>query len=245
MIKKSHYPSKRCPATTLYKNRIENSDRTLFATALPIFDSIRLYRTLQMEPHNNSLELLKACAKNETEMALKLINSGVNLNIQDSNKTTPLHWCCYNGNDQLTQKLINQKAKQTSDKNGITPLHLAVLSGNSKIVEFLITIDDSLVYDCNEISPLHLAAYCGYNDIVETLTGPYDANETDKDDITPLHLAASCNHESTVKLLKAKGAELANEDCFRRSPVHWGAFCGNIEIIKGNLGYSKIKMQTE
>jgi ankyrin repeat protein len=55
---------------------------------------------------------------------------GMDINKQDKEGSTPLHWSCYTGSETVVSFLLNFPIDINSkDSRGLTPLHLAVISG--------------------------------------------------------------------------------------------------------------------
>ncbi len=82
------------------------------------------------------------------------------VNVQDSNGRTALHYAMHNRDAQMVQFLIDNNANvNAQDSNGRTALHYAIRNNNAKMVEFLIAkgADVNLATN-NKETPLMLAA---------------------------------------------------------------------------------------
>ncbi len=82
------------------------------------------------------------------------------VNVQDSNGRTALHYAIQNRDAQMVQFLIDNNANvNAQDSNGRTALHYAIRNNNAKMVEFLIAkgADVNLATN-NKETPLMLAA---------------------------------------------------------------------------------------
>jgi len=68
---------------------------------------------------------------------LKLaIAKGANINMQDENGGTPLHWAVYYNRKEIVKFLLMQGANPfITDKNGITPIDLARINNRREILK--------------------------------------------------------------------------------------------------------------
>jgi ankyrin repeat protein len=85
--------------------------------------------------------LLNACENDLTEIAIKLINSGADINLEDENylNWTPIMYAISNSNEQLIVYLIDKGCDVNFvDDELNTPLHLATDSENEFIVKKLL-----------------------------------------------------------------------------------------------------------
>ena len=79
--------------------------------------------------------------QNKHEEIVKLLRKvGVNVNQQDTNNETPLHWACVSSASLTITKLLleNGACTQTTNHCGFTPLHSACMYGKSEIVKTLL-----------------------------------------------------------------------------------------------------------
>ncbi len=73
------------------------------------------------------------------DIARILIDAGANLDLQDDNGETPLHWAARHNKMKFTQFLLDMGANpDIQDKKGWTPLHLALWNNRLKIARMLI-----------------------------------------------------------------------------------------------------------
>ena len=73
----------------------------------------------------NDNPLLLACIYQNIEQAIKLLESGSNPNVVDSDRRTPLREAVQNCNKELVSLLLKHHANpNTADKNGRTPYHI-------------------------------------------------------------------------------------------------------------------------
>jgi ankyrin repeat protein len=144
------------------------------------------------------------------------LDSGINVNLQDVQHSTPLHYAAKAGQSHVVQLLIgdgaeiNVKYSKDSDWVNDSPLHYAAGEGHAEIVELLIAngaeVDATYEFGC---TPLHWAADGGYKDVVELLLdNGADINRKYGNDDTALSEAILNGHRDVVELLLVRGADI-------------------------------------
>ena len=136
-----------------------------------------------------------------------LLANGADVNQQDHDGMTPLHWAAYKGHEAIVARLIQAKAKvNLRDNSSYTALHKAAMNGHETSVLRLIKagayIDQQ---DCEEgLSALHMAAYRGHEQVVLRLIeeGAY-INQPDHEHWTPWHWAMRFGHEAVASRFEA------------------------------------------
>ncbi|XP_066887091.1 ankyrin repeat domain-containing protein 55 isoform X3 [Kogia breviceps] len=125
---------------------------------------------------NGRLPLHAATAEPDVRLLAVLVQqSSLNeINHQDSEGMTPLHWAAFHNRPQHTQMLLKKGADPTVvDKDFKTALHWAVQSGNRILCSIIlshhqgpsiINYDDESGKTC-----LHIAAAAGFSDIINEL----------------------------------------------------------------------------
>ncbi|KAH6822185.1 acyl-CoA binding protein 2 [Perilla frutescens var. hirtella] len=86
------------------------------------------------------LDAIHAFAREgDEENLLKCIESGVPLNVKDSEGRTPLHWAVDRGHLNITALLLNKNADvNAKDGEGQSPLHYAAVCERTTIAELLV-----------------------------------------------------------------------------------------------------------
>lgn len=82
---------------------------------------------------------LKACSGKNVSALRYYMNKGVNVNLLDEDRTSPLHIACRSGGLQVVEELINWGAAiSMADMAGWTPLHIASFYQRSLICHLLL-----------------------------------------------------------------------------------------------------------
>ena len=155
-----------------------------------------------------------AVMRGDTAAARALISQGADVNAAQGDGMTALHWAALNGDLKTTDLLLAAKARtEVVTRIGhYTPLHLASLRGNAAVVARLLEAGSAVaaVTDTG-VQAIHLAAQAGSPDALQSLLG-HGADVNARDSVygrTPLIFATSENRLAAMKLLLAKGADVA------------------------------------
>ena len=185
--------------------------------------------------------LINAVEKGDLKMVIFLIKNEADVNIQDLNGLTPIHYAAraYKGltnHFAIAYILIENGADVDSkNKDGLTPLYFASHNGNLELVKFLINHMANVNQSCGvlEMTPLHVASLEGKARVVKYLLengAVVDAKE--KHGYTPLCVASSKGHLESVKYLIEFKAKV-NQKCLNEyTPLHIAVENGQIEIVK-------------
>ncbi|XP_075596109.1 ankyrin repeat domain-containing protein 55 [Balearica regulorum gibbericeps] len=161
------------------------------------------------------------------------------INHQDNEGMTSLHWAAFHNMPQHTQTLLHKGAELTLvDKDFKTALHWAVQSGNRILCSIIldhyqgpsiINYDDENGKTC-----MHIAAAAGYSDIISELAKVPACNlqALDVDDRTPLHWAAAAGKADCVQVLLDLGVDSSPRDINENTPLTYAMYCGHTECIK-------------
>lgn len=162
-------------------------------------------------------ELIQSVKKKDLASVKKLINEGVEVNVQDDKGNTPLHYAIENNHLQITEALLEKEADYTIKNNmGYTPTDFMYdekfehgyvyfnIKDKYKAIEGLIkeTYCDSITF-INR-GDLFAAAIDGDLSAFKRATGDGGVWEVDirlSDGSTALHLAAKNGHAKIVKAL--------------------------------------------
>ena len=97
------------------------------------------------------------------EIMIHLVKNGADVNVQDTDGLTPLHFAAENGQLQVAKLLIESGALVDAKYiNGLTPLHRAALHGHTEILKLL--IENGATIDAKggvEKTPLHYKYIAG------------------------------------------------------------------------------------
>ncbi|NWT23162.1 ANR55 protein, partial [Cardinalis cardinalis] len=190
---------------------------------------------------NGRLPLHAATAEPDVRLlSLLLQQSNLSeINHQDNEGMTSLHWAAFHNRPQHTQTLLHKGADPTLvDKDFKTALHWAVQSGNRILCSIIldhwqgpsiINCDDENGKTC-----MHIAAAAGYSDIISELAKVPKCNlqALDVDDRTPLHWAAAAGKADCVQTLLDLGIDSSPRDIDENTPLTYAIYCGHTACIK-------------
>uniref|UniRef100_A0A8I3WJR2 Ankyrin repeat domain 55 n=1 Tax=Callithrix jacchus TaxID=9483 RepID=A0A8I3WJR2_CALJA len=190
---------------------------------------------------NGRLPLHAATAEPDVRLLTVLLQQSnlSEINHQDSEGMTPLHWAAFHNQPQHTQMLLKKGADPTLvDKDFKTALHWAVQSGNRILCTIIlshhqgpsiINYDDERGKTC-----VHIAAAAGFSDIINELARVPECNlqALDVDDRTPLHWAAAAGKAECVQSLLELGMDSNLRDINESTPLAYALYCGHSECVK-------------
>ncbi len=167
-------------------------------------------------------QLFKAVRAGDLTQVQSMIDAGMDVNLRDSNKTTPLQAAAASKQVEVLRLLLRSGA-DVDAKHFLegTALHLAASYGVVEAVKELLKAGADVNADRSRrgATPLHCAADSSQSEVAKILIAA-GAN-VNSDDMTPLTTAcraAMGDKTATVKVLIDAGAEL-NPD--GDSPLHW------------------------
>ena len=165
-----------------------------------------------------------------------LLQHGADVNAQDKDHLTPLHWASRRRRLKDIRLLLDHNANiDAEDKKGITPLHLASSNLGADVISLLLDRGaDPNAEDKEGSTPLHLVSSGGGNsETISLLVGcGASANAMDKDGWTPLHLASSNGKTATAQSLLELGANANANDKDKWTPLHLASSKGHTETVR-------------
>ncbi|XP_029776704.1 inversin isoform X3 [Suricata suricatta] len=184
-------------------------------------------------------------------LLLKFMAPG-EVDTQDKNKQTALHWSAYYNNPEHVKLLIKHDSNiGIPDVEGKIPLHWAANHKDPSAVHTVRCILDaapteSLLnwQDYEGRTPLHFAVADGNVTVVDVLTSYESCNITSYDNLfrTPLHWAALLGHAQIVHLLleRNKSGNIPS-DSQGATPLHYAAQSNFAETVKVFLKHPSVK----
>ncbi|XP_072316772.1 inversin [Eucyclogobius newberryi] len=184
-------------------------------------------------------------------LLLKYIGPG-EVDTQDKNKQTALHWSAFYNRPEHVRLLIKHDSNiGIPDSEGKIPLHWAAHSQEPSATQTVRCIleaapTESLLnwQDFEGRTPLHFAVADGNEAVVEVLTLYEGCNVTAYDNLfrTPLHWAALLGHARIVHLLLERNTSgTIPSDSQGATPLHYGAQSNNAETVGVFLSHPSVK----
>ncbi|XP_071991832.1 ankyrin repeat domain-containing protein 55 isoform X4 [Engystomops pustulosus] len=190
---------------------------------------------------NGRLPLHAATAEADVRLLSVLLQQSTlsEVNHQDNEGMTSLHWAAFHNRPQHVQNLLQKGADPTLvDKDFKTALHWAVQSGNRVLCSIILDHEQgqsTINYDDeNGKTCMHIAAAAGYSDIICELARVPECNlqALDVDDRTPLHWAAAAGRADCVQTLLKLGVDMNPRDINENTPLTYAMYCGHTACIK-------------
>ncbi|KAF6327455.1 inversin [Rhinolophus ferrumequinum] len=184
-------------------------------------------------------------------LLLKFMAPG-EVDTQDKNKQTALHWSAYYNNPEHVKLLIKHDSNiGIPDVEGKIPLHWAANHKDPSAVHTVRCILDaapteSLLnwQDYEGRTPLHFAVADGNVTVVDVLTSYESCNITSYDNLfrTPLHWAALLGHAQIVHLLLERNKSgTIPSDSQGATPLHYAAQSNFAETVKVFLKHPSVR----
>ncbi|CAH2209354.1 Ankyrin repeat domain protein [Wolbachia endosymbiont of Culex quinquefasciatus JHB] len=206
------------------RNVIEKVKEELKASNEEVFkqwEESNFYVNYKFEVGDNEFILLHLTAKlGYTSLTKALIvTKGIDVNIKDKNKKTPLHLAAENGYKEVVDALLEKdeiRINEQEDKEGWTPLHLALIIGHADVVYSLVRNGaDVNIKDDYRVTPSSLAIQRDY------VFTPPKKREGSYVNVK--------NHARTAS------RNLAKEEKQRTSAIAKGFFAGSATALSGVL----------
>lgn len=148
----------------------------------------------------------------------KLLQQGLNIDVQDNLGRSSLHRSCLNNYPELIKFILERGAdKSLAENDGFYPVHLAASKGNVEALIALAEYDSSLLeqvsINTSGFTPLLCAAQYGQSMVAEYLLSQnVDVNKARADTgATPLHMAIGQKFLDTVSTLLT-ASDIEKED---------------------------------
>ncbi|XP_054477413.1 inversin isoform X2 [Anoplopoma fimbria] len=198
---------------------------------------------------------LHLATRNPSPKALALLLKHIGpgeVDTQDKNKQTALHWSAFYNRPEHVRLLIKHDSNiGIPDSEGKIPLHWAAHSQEPSATQTVRCIleaapTESLLnwQDYEGRTPLHFAVADGNEAVVEVLTSYEGCNVTAYDNLfrTPLHWAALLGHARIVHLLLERNTSgTIPSDSQGATPLHYGAQSNNAETVGVFLSHPSVK----
>lgn len=157
-----------------------------------------------------------ACISGNINTVTFLLSKKANVNIEDSNGITPLHYAVRRGQENIVKSLLEHGADFTKNNKHDSILHGAVAGRNVRIAEMILEkiCGDELFKGCIDVgdaegdTPLMWAAESGLEEMVELLLkNGASVNLRNKDGKTALQWASDKENLEVVRILLENGAD--------------------------------------
>lgn len=179
-----------------------------------------------------------ALARGHKDIMFKIIKSGINLNAQDAQKFSLLHYAVQLHDLDLTKQLIDYGVnKDLPDTLGRTAVYWSCLQGQKEILECLITKGANVnALNSPGFHPIHGAAHNGHIEIIKSLVSHgVDIDQESQSGMTALYYSIACVSNINKDLIKYfidSGSDLSKHNTDQGFTVLYAAVQkGDNEII--------------
>ncbi len=185
-----------------------------------------------------ALNIQQIIEKDDVDDFKAWVDSGADINTQDSSGQTPLDLALYSSKFGIALLLLEAKCKvNIKDHWGRTAIHFAaMINAPPKILSKIIERGGNLNTPANDLfTPLHYAAKSGaYNALGMLLIDPeFNVNPLTINGKTPLHLAAEEGKDISVQLLVShEGILLDQKDQEGNTPLLIAVKRGFLKIVE-------------
>ena len=193
-------------------------------------------RRSQVKPFKGSLEVDQSLLE---VMIMNPRSKALDINAQDKEGMTPLHWASENGYSDIVDYLVSKEASlERRDSMGMTAFHKAAYGGHEKVITTLVggkSLSSSmgLFKKAGQDSSRDVAKDPTFSAIAnDLLPERIVVNMQDKKGMTALHHAAAKGSTGWIEKLFELGADCSQIDYQKRIPLHWASEGGFIECIE-------------
>lgn len=177
-------------------------------------------------------DIFQAIEMDDIDAAMKFINEGIDINMQDDTGATPLHWAAHQDLYDLVKVLEEKGANiYAHDDDGWTPLHWAK---SKKVLEYLISKGaDINTRDQYGQTPLHGLAMDGTPELIDYLIScGASLNAREAFGKTPLHFAATKGNAPVVSFLISKGAAVNEKEEYGKTSLHLAVIKSHENVVE-------------
>ncbi len=200
-----------------------------------------------MSSSDSELNIHDAAIQGNISAVQDSISKGININLQDAQKYTPLARASYHGHLHIVKYLVEKGAdKNIKELHDYTPLDIAVWQNHLPIVQYLVEKNaNKACQDNNGYTPLHTAAWKGYLDIVVyLLKNSVQKEALDLQKNTPLHIAAAYGHLLVVQYLVEKsGVMIEPQNSNNETPLMLAQKNNHEDVVEYLSKKQKLKAQ--
>lgn len=170
------------------------------------------------------------------EAVADFLAQGANVDTQDADGNTALHWAAWFRQDALVHQLVERGARvDLGNASGETPVHWAAKATNVNGLDSMTRTDRSLlsVRDCGGYTPFII---CAQNDNAPVMEWMYlkgiSVEEQDDWGRTALHWACYKGHRRAVQWLLSRSASIVHRDHEGMTAIHWAALKGHEQVAE-------------
>jgi ankyrin repeat protein/CII-binding regulator of phage lambda lysogenization HflD len=180
------------------------------------------------------IQLHKACEKGNLEAVKYLVEKGVNVNMENEERLTPLYYACQKGDLELVRYLVERGVNiQAKSKYGETPLYGACWRDNLELIKYLVEKGANIQAKSYGETPLATTARAGNLEAVKYLVGQgANVSVRDEEGNTPLHQACQKGDLELVKYLVEKGVNVNVKNINGNTPLLLACKGNDLELVK-------------
>lgn len=184
-------------------------------------------------------QLADAAEKPDRTIIRTLIEQGADVNAQQADGTTALHWSAYHDDLETARLLVEAKANvSAANRYGVTPLSLACQNGSTSIVELLLErgANPNTALRGGETVLMTAARTGKPGPVAALLKRGADMNAKERRGQTALMWAAADGHTEVVEMLIKAGADIhAKLPDSGFTPFFFAARNGRIDVVRALL----------
>jgi len=202
---------------------------------IPPQEIIKLEATITIKEEVKVKAFMQAAREGRLPVLEKLLNDGIDVNVQDADGDTALIQASWDGNPATVKFLLDKGADVNAENNnGYTALIWASFYGRTEVVKLLLDKGaDINAKDKYGYTALIWASRNGHTEIVKVLLNAgADINAKNNDGETALIQASWDGNSATVKFLLDKGADVNVKSKYGNTAFMKASQNGRTEIVK-------------